>query len=168
MPSVRVPGKLKVYRITSHAIREIWLMHHQHRGFILGNILQGRVQVCGLSKHIINATQPEARTIAFDRGGLIRQDSDSPCLQLVCHSIGIGESIMIPHHSPKAVRSFQISEDCGARRGVGCTFRRISEERNGYEIAGEQDKLWPQGIDDSDGGLNGMNRKIRIVVEVTE
>lgn len=154
--------------MTSDAIGIIRLMHHQNCGFSRRNVLQRRIHVGCFPQHIVNTAQPETRAIGFDWRGLIRENSNSLRLKRSCDAIRISECVVVPHHSPNTVRSFQVLKDCGAGLGVGCTFRWISPKRHRNEISRQQDELRSQSIHNVDRRSNRMNREIRIVMEVAE
>ena len=165
---MRVSGKLQIHWIARDIVGIIRLMGQQNYRFIRGNIVQSGLKIGAPFEHIVHATQPKARAVAFDGNRSIVQDLNSNATKRVCNPVRISQGVVVSHHRPQTVRRLHLPQQLSARfcgRSGLCT---VAEVGHGDEISGQHDECRMQVVDDVDRGSQRMDRKIWIVMKITE
>jgi hypothetical protein len=78
----------------------------------------------------------------------------------------IGGGIVISQHRPQAMRSLHLTQQAGARFGIGRTLLITSGQGHRDEVADERDQVRMQTVDHPDCGLQRMRGEVRVVVKI--
>src|SRR5580658_1024373 len=130
--------------------------------------MQSRVEVGGADQNIVHTAEPEPGSVALDGNRLVDQNLNALGAQRAGHAIGIGETVVVPHHRPRSVRRLHLAQQLGARFRGGRARSRIAEQRRGNEIPGQHDHFGVQSVDHGDRRPQRMDGKIRVVMEVAK
>ena len=168
LPTVRMPRKLEVHRVTRNTVGIVGLMNQQDCSFACRNVMQSGVKIDGASNDIVHSAQPEPPSVAFNRSGLVRKHLNSLCAKRARHSIHVSTNVVVPHHCPKTMRRLHLPQELRARFSRSRTGFGLAEVRYRYKVAGEHNQLGTQSVHHADRSMNRMDGKIRIVVKVAE
>ncbi len=168
LAAVRVPGKLQVDGKFCRSIGEVWFMGEQNYSFSGGDAVHGLRQVGGSAHYIVHTGQPETRAVLLDGLRLVGQHLDVLGLESAGYMFGIGAVIMVSQDSPEAVRRGQLAQEARAGLGGERSLRRVADRGHGDEVSSERDQVRMKIVHHGNRSAQGMNREIRIVVEIAE
>jgi hypothetical protein len=80
----------------------------------------------------------------------------------------IGAAIVVAQDGPEAVRRGHLAQEASAWFGGERCFPLVSNQGGRNKVSGEHDQVGTKAADHSDRGMQGMNRKIGIVMEIAE
>src|SRR5258708_10341833 len=80
----------------------------------------------------------------------------------------IGGLVVIAQHCPQTMRSGHLAQQAGAWLSGERGFSIVSNEWGRNEISGEHNQIGTEIVDHGDRGVQWVDRKIRVVMEIAE
>jgi hypothetical protein len=168
LTSVRVSRKLQVDWKMRGFIGEVGFMRKQNNGFAGGNAAQRLGEVGGVAENVIHAGQPKARAVSLDWLRLVRQNLNVLGLERAGHVFGVGGVVVVSEDGPEAVRGSDLAQETGTGFGCERCSSCVTENWESDKIPSKYDQIGMKGVHHWNGGEQGMDREIRVVVEIAD
>jgi hypothetical protein len=161
-------GELKVDGEFRGFICEVRFVGEQDNRLIGRHVPQCLGEIGAPIHHVIDTGEPNARTEAFNRDGLIHQNPDPLALKSVGHTVGIGIDIVIPQDSPQPVGCSHLAKKASTWFGGDRSLAFVPECWCGNEVAGKNDQVGTKAIHQGNRSTQRVHGKIWIVMKVAE
>jgi hypothetical protein len=80
----------------------------------------------------------------------------------------IGAVIVIAEDGPKAVRRGHLAQQASTWFSRDCSLLMIADPGQGDKVTEKHDQVGTKSVDNGNGGMERVNRKVRVVVEIAD